>query len=175
MFDAFEALPQLSFQFSILLADQGYCSYLQLFTVILSLFTGSWKLTKLIDINKTGLKVFVLIVNFSWLLPLSVINGIIAHGHKYISYITIAIKILSAVILNLTYFCKSNSVKKKWSEWLKGVIFSGFVPFYMFSRTGAYFVTILLAAHAPLLYYFLLMIPSFGRGASNHQGINEIV
>ena len=144
MFDAFEALPQLSFQFAILLGKEGYCSYLQLFTVISSLFTGAWKLTTLIDIKKTGLRAFMFLVNFSWLLPLSVTLGLVARKVQILSYIATPLKFLIAVILNLIYLRKSNAVKKKWSAWLKSIIFSVFVPFYMFSKIGAYFVTILL-------------------------------
>ena len=144
MFDAFEALPQLSFQFTILLGEQGHCTYLQLFTVISSLFTGAWKLTTLIDLNNTSMKVFMFFINFSWLLPESVILGFAANRFKTLSYIATPVRFLITVILNLTYFRRSNAVKKKWSEWLKSVIFSLFVPFYMFSRIGAYLVTVLL-------------------------------
>ena len=90
------------------------------------------------------------VINFSWLFPESITLGIVAQKTPIFSYIATPIKFMIVIVLNLTYFRKSNAVKKKCSDWLKSIIFSLFVPFYMFSRIGAYFATILLSGKVAL-------------------------
>ena len=154
MFDAFEALPQLSFQLGIMLGEKGYCTYLQFFTALSSLFTGAWKLTKLIDIKRTALRVLMVFINFSWLLPGSVSLGLLGHVRKS-TYIAAVFKFLVSVVFNVIYVRKESAVKKKWSDWLKSIIFSLYVPFYMFSRIGAYIVSILMSLQVVYtLFYF---------------------
>ena len=141
MFDTCEALPQLAFQFSILLGKQGFATYLQFHSILISFITGSWKLTELLDV-KGAVNGILGFANFCWLLPSSIIMGMLAYDAKIVSYIVTPLKLFLIVGMNMLYLRrKSNPSQKKWSDWLKSIVFSMFVPFYMFSRIGAYIIT----------------------------------
>ena len=160
MFNTCEALPQLAFQFSILLGKQGFATYLQFFSIFISFVTGSYNLTSLLSVQGGMTKVLLGLANFCWVLPTSIIIGILAYDAKTVSYIASIVKLFIIIGLNMLYLRRmqtsSNSslkdlVKmKSWSDWLKSLVYSMFVPFYMFSRIGAYVITLVLCLQTVL-------------------------